>query len=289
MPTDHPTPDPASGPGPASVTGPASGPGPGSASGSAPAPGSAPGLPGLVPGLVPAPTSASGPGSGVCRLVLIRHGQTPCTATGRFCGTHEAQLTPVGEEMARAAGTHHALHGIETVITSPAARARRTAQAVATAHRTPTVVDDRLRELRFGTWENLLPREVPVPAEHQRWEHNPAYHSPPGGETGLEVMARAVAAVRDATHQHTAVAVVTHKAPIRLILAFFLGIPPARYRDIAGITVASVSWLTITPHTTTLHGLGDVSHLPAPWRRDPDRTPAHTPHTPHTHWQALPH
>ncbi|MFE0424171.1 histidine phosphatase family protein [Streptomyces sp. NPDC058953] len=206
--------------------------------------------------------------------MLIRHGQTECTVAGRFCGAHEAELTSVGTEMAAAASTHHALRGIETVVSSPASRARRTAQAVAGAHGADILVEDRLRELRFGAWENLLPHEVPVPLEHQRWERDPAYFSPPGGETGLEVMARTVAAVRDAMHGRTAVAVVTHKAPIRLILAFFLGVAPSRYRDISGVTVGSISWLTVTPGGATLHGLGDVSHLPAAWRRDPDRARA---------------
>lgn len=124
------------------------------------------------------------------------------------------------------------------------------------------MVDDRLRELRFGDWENLLPAEVPEPVEHKRWERDPAYFSPPGGETGLEVMARSVAAVRDAMHGQRTVAVVTHKAPIRLVAAFLLGLPPSRYRDLGCVTVGSVSWLTVTPGGTTLHGLGDSSHLP---------------------------
>ncbi|GAU66492.1 putative acid phosphatase [Streptomyces sp. NBRC 110611] len=217
---------------------------------------------------------AAGPGG--CRLVLIRHGQTECTVAGRFCGAHEAELTPAGEEMARAAGTHPALHGVEAVVSSPAARARHTAEAVAGPHGAGVVVDDRLRELRFGAWENLLPGEVPEPVEHQRWERDPAYFSPPGGETGLEVMARSVAAVRDAMHGRKAVAVVTHKAPIRLVVAFFLGLPPSRYRDLGCVTVGSVSWLTVAPGGATLHGLGDSSHLPAAWRRDPDRARAAT-------------
>jgi probable phosphoglycerate mutase len=215
--------------------------------------------------------AGAGAGAGECRLILIRHGQTPCTVDGRFCGSHDSTLTPVGERMAEAIGGHPALRGIDAVVSSPALRARGTARVIAEAHDRPVVVDDRLRELHFGSWESLLPSEVPVPAERERWERDPAYYSPPGGESGLDVTARAVAAVRDAMHGRSAVAVVTHKAPVRLVLAFFLGIPPSRYRDIAGVTVASVSWLTVRPGSSTLHGLGDVSHLPQPWRANPDK------------------
>ncbi|SCF06506.1 probable phosphoglycerate mutase [Micromonospora haikouensis] len=218
---------------------------------------------------MPADQRAEPDGRG-CRLILIRHGQTPCTLAGRFCGSHDSALTPVGEQMAEAIGNHPALHGIEAVVSSPAQRARHTARMIAEKHGQRVVVDDRLRELHFGTWENLLPSDVPVPAEHERWELDPAYFSPPDGESGLDVLARAVAAVRDAMHGRSAVAVVTHKAPVRLVLAFFLGIPPSRYRDIAGVSVASVSWLTVRPTGSTLHRLGDVSHLPQPWRANPD-------------------
>jgi broad specificity phosphatase PhoE len=206
-----------------------------------------------------------------CRLVLVRHGQTSCTVTGRFCGTHDGLLTPVGERMADAVSDHPALRGVEAVVSSPATRALRTAQVIARSHGRSVVVDDRLRELHFGAWENLLPSDVPVPAEHERWQRDPAYFSPPGGESGLDVLARTVAAVRDAMRGRSAIAVVTHKAPVRLVLAFFLGIPPSHYRDIGPVTVGSVSWLTVRRDGATVHGLGDVSHLPVSWQADSDR------------------
>jgi probable phosphoglycerate mutase len=144
--------------------------------------------------------------------------------------------------------------------------------------------------LSFGEWEDRLPTEVD-PAALRRWELDPALYSPPGGETGLEVLARAVAAVRDAagmaaeaaaqtTAQTTAarrrspgtVAVVAHKAPIRLVLSFFLGLPPSRYRDIANVAVGSISRLTLHEDEgrASLLALGDVSHLPPEWRMNPD-------------------
>ncbi|GIF15718.1 histidine phosphatase family protein [Actinoplanes teichomyceticus] len=206
-----------------------------------------------------------------CRLVLVRHGQTPCTVDGLFCGSHDAALSSVGERMTEALARHPALAGVELLLTSPALRARQTARAISRASGLDPQVDDRLRELSFGAWENLRPAEVPDPAAHRRWVRDPAYFAPPGGETGLQVQARVLDLVRDATAGRSAVAVVTHKAPIRLIVAFFLGMPASRYRDIGVVSVGSVTELTIGAGRGDVRVLGDVTHLPQPWRRDPDR------------------
>lgn len=203
-------------------------------------------------------------------VLLIRHGQTRCTIEGRFCGAHECELTEVGRQMARRLGQHPALDGVETVLSSPARRAFQTAEAIAERLGVPVAMDERLRELPFGQWERRLPSAVSVDL-HRRWERDPALFAPPGGETGLEVMARAVAAVRDAALSAPRVAVVTHKAPVRLVLSFFLGLPPSRYREIGTITVGSLSWLRLNGDRRVLKALGDVGHLPEPWRADPDR------------------
>lgn len=204
------------------------------------------------------------------RVVLIRHGQTACTRQGRFCGDHEGELTVIGEEMARRTAEHPALAGVTRLLTSPAGRALRSAEAVSSALGLPLTVDDRLRELSFGEWEDRLPAQVGDLRALRRWQRDPAMYAPPGGESGLQVMARVVAALRDAAESGGAVAVVSHKAPIRLALAFFLGFPPSRYREIGNVAVSSVTELALRGHRAALTRLGDVSHLPEAWRADPD-------------------
>lgn len=204
-------------------------------------------------------------------LVLVRHGQTRCTLDGRFCGAHEGVLTAVGHEMARLVATHPALDGVTKIVASPAGRALATAAAVADAHGEPVEVDDRLCELSFGEWEDQLPGSVDQ-GRLRRWSDDPAVFSPPGGETGLAVLARAVTAVRDALLAAGSKAVVvTHKAPVRLVLSHFLGLPPSRYRDIGNVAVGSLSHLRIDGPRVILRAVGDVSHLPAAWRSAPDR------------------
>jgi probable phosphoglycerate mutase len=202
-------------------------------------------------------------------LFLIRHGQTPCTVDGRFCGTHDGVLTPIGLRMAERLAGHPALGGVDLLLSSPSNRAVATAELIGESAGVPVKVDDRLRETSFGDWEDRLPAEVDR-AAHDRWTHDPALFAPPGGEPGLTVLARSVAAVRDALDTADRVAVVTHKAPVRLVLSYFLGLPPARYRDIGNVSVGSLSWLRFTDGRAVLKAIGDVGHLPQEWRADPD-------------------
>nr|WP_246300242.1 histidine phosphatase family protein [Actinopolyspora biskrensis] len=202
---------------------------------------------------------------------MIRHGQTPCVVINRFCGDHEAELTPEGRLMAEYVRGNPALDDVELMLSSPKKRAIDTAETIAKHHSMGVTVDNRLSEVSFGLWENQLPSELPDKGPHRAWEANPALFSPPGGETGLQVMARAVAAARDAAQQAKSVAIVSHKAPIRLIAAFFLGISPSRYRDIANVSCSSVSTLELQGSSVALKQLGDVSHLPAEWQTAPDQ------------------
>jgi phosphomannomutase len=205
-------------------------------------------------------------------LLLIRHGQTPCVIVNRFCGTHESVLTPEGERMAGYLAGHPSLDGIDRLISSPQRRAMQTARAIAASRPVEVEVERRVREASFGVWENRLPAEFDEAdiQAHRRWEYDPALYSPPGGESGLEVMARAVAAVRDLLRDGGKVAIVSHKAPIRLIICFFLGLSPSRYRDIGNVSTGSVSGLRFTGRRAVLTALGDVSHLPLAWRAAPD-------------------
>src|SRR6266487_4302148 len=85
---------------------------------------------------VPNPLAALGPvRAGTVRVFLIRHGQAlsnlkPPPAAAPNGLDH---LTPLGEAQARKAGAVLAGRGVKLVLTSPAGRARETADKVASA------------------------------------------------------------------------------------------------------------------------------------------------------------
>src|SRR5690242_18043718 len=83
-------------------------------------------------------------------LILVRHGQTSWSLTGRHTGRTDIPLTPRGEESAKALAGPLAARRIAVTFTSPAQRARRTAEL---AGLTGARVDDDLAEWDYGGYE----------------------------------------------------------------------------------------------------------------------------------------
>ncbi|MFN8547277.1 MAG: histidine phosphatase family protein [Candidatus Eisenbacteria bacterium] len=122
------------------------------------------------------------------------------------------------------------------VYASPMRRTLETAAIVARPHRTsPPRPASGLREIGHGHWEERTRAEVEsaFPEEYAAWEEDPFTFAPEGGESGLSVMARALPVIREIVRAHAGknVAVVSHKATIRLVLASLLGIDARGYRD----------------------------------------------------------
>lgn len=88
------------------------------------------------------------------------------------------------------------------------------------------IVDDRLKELNFGSWEMLTWDEIPRD-NFDRWASDYANLAPPQGETFSELQKRGVEFINDLKkkHQGEHIAVVSHGGMIRAILAHTLEIP----------------------------------------------------------------
>ena len=117
--------------------------------------------------------------------------------------------------------TSLAAAGIGKVVTSPARRCRLLADAISPA----PIIEARLQELDFGTWEGVAWEAVPR-AALDAWAADPLGFAPPGGETGaalIERVQRAVAALIDAGEDCI---VITHGGPLRLMPALLRGLPP---------------------------------------------------------------
>lgn len=193
-------------------------------------------------------------------LVLVRHGATPCTMSGVYCGRHDPNLIPQAVTAARLTAGHPALADADLVVTSPARRARATAEAIAGEGRAP-VVDDRLLEIDFGAWDGLMPADVADTPDYLRWLQDPVHHAPPGGETAAAARDRLVEAVDDHLQAVQRLVVVSHKGAIRLIVSHYTGLPIADYRQLAQVPTCSVSVLGLDRGKGRLISLGDVDHL----------------------------
>jgi len=122
-----------------------------------------------------------------------------------------------------------------------------------------------LREIHHGHWETMARADVEkqFPAEYAAWQEDPFTFAPEGGESGVMVMARALPVIREIVLAHVGqtVAVISHKATIRLILSSLLGFDARGYRDRLDQSPACLNILDFRdPVRARLMLFNDVSH-----------------------------
>jgi probable phosphoglycerate mutase len=210
------------------------------------------------------------------RLYLIRHGATPLTAEDRFSGAAGVDLSDEGRAQARRLAERLRDEPIRAVYASPLSRTRETAEIVGAPHGLVPVERDGLREISHGRWEGLTRREVEerFAEEYAAWEADPFTFSPEGGESGLSVLARALPVIRDVVQAHPGecVAVVSHKATLRLVLSSLLGFDARGYRDRLDQAPACLNVVDFKdPVRARLMLFNDVSH----YADHPGRPEAH--------------
>lgn len=183
------------------------------------------------------------------RLVLCRHAE-PEASAGRFCGSFDPALSAAGRAQAEELAVSLAADPLP-VYTSPARRARETAEVLAPA---PRVVDD-VRELDFGEADGLTYDEVAErwPALYEQWLAAPTGVVFPGGERFDDFRRRVVAALEGL---HRPALVVTHAGVIRTALAHWLAMPDeALFRIDAGYArVSAVEWQGDVPVVRLVNG-----------------------------------
>jgi probable phosphoglycerate mutase len=165
-------------------------------------------------------------------VALVRHAATAWTAERRVQGHTDLPLSAAGRGQVAAwrlpadlAARHTA--GTLGWAVSPLRRARETAEQLAVP---APIVEARLAEMRYGTWEGLTHDEVDTLTRDTGWDHRP-----PGGESPAQVLARVRAWLDELAAgpgPDTWVAI-THGGVIRSLLAATVGWnlePPAPWR-----------------------------------------------------------
>ncbi|HKB78487.1 MAG TPA: histidine phosphatase family protein [Thermoanaerobaculia bacterium] len=169
------------------------------------------------------------------RIFLVRHGATQLSSEDRFAGAVDVLLSDAGREQARRLGERLRRDPIAVAFASPMRRTMDTARLIIEPHAIPVTPVDGIREIAHGRWEGKRREEVErdFPEEYNRYEHDPFSFAPVGGESGLQVTARALPALLQIIEEHCdeRILVVSHKATIRLLLSTLLGFDPRKYRD----------------------------------------------------------
>jgi broad specificity phosphatase PhoE len=215
----------------------------------------------------------------VTRVHLVRHGSTVLTAEDRFAGATDVELSDEGRRQVACLGERLAGEPIVHVYASPMRRTLDTAAAIAGPHRLVPTASPALREIDHGRWEGLTRKEVAARfgEEADAWEVDPFTFAPEGGESGVQVMARALPELRAIVERHLGhtLVVVSHKATIRLLLCALLGIDARGYRDRLDQSPACLNTLDFRDAVhARLISFNDVSHYtPCPLPTGPRLSP----------------
>ena len=169
------------------------------------------------------------------KIILVRHGHVEGISPERFRGRADLALTAEGLRQAEATARRiEASWTPAALYASPLSRCRTTAEAIGRPFGlTPTPVPG-LMDIDYGEWQGLTPDEVgrKWPEMLDTWYRAPHWAAIPGGESLQDVLARAVAALRDVIGRHPGetVVVVGHDSVNRIILLHALDLPLSRYR-----------------------------------------------------------
>jgi broad specificity phosphatase PhoE len=171
-------------------------------------------------------------------VVLVRHGQTEWSASGKHTGRTDIPLTELGRRQADAlrdmlSGTEFAL-----VLSSSLIRAWETMERAGYA--TTGVATDDLLEWNYGVYEGRrtddIRTEIP---DWSVWTHPIV-----GGETIDEIGARADRAIARALSVDGPVALFAHGHVLRVLGARWMGLPAATGRNLQldTATVSTLGW-----------------------------------------------
>jgi probable phosphoglycerate mutase len=153
-------------------------------------------------------------------FVLVRHGQTDWNRAQRFQGQLDIPLNAAGRKQAKAVKTHLDASHFDAVYSSPLLRAIETAEIIADS--VPIQRDRRLTEIHHGSWQGKTKTTIARrwPEQWNRWNNQPQFFTPPGGETAASVRSR----VQDFLHavQGSRVLCVSHGVVIQTFISILL-------------------------------------------------------------------
>lgn len=203
-------------------------------------------------------------------LLLVRHGHTDAAGkrlTGWAPGVH---LNERGREEADGLVARLEDVPIDAIYSSPLERCRETAAPLAHARRLGVHIRRGLIETGYGDWTGRTISQLRRTKLWSTVERTPSAVRFPGGESLLEVQARAVKEVSRiaADHPTGTVVVVSHADPIRLFIAHVGGAHVDHLHRLV-VDTASVTAVSLDHGTPRLLKVNDTGGLTGLARREP--------------------
>jgi probable phosphoglycerate mutase len=160
-------------------------------------------------------------------VVLVRHGETEWSRSGRHTGRTDIPLTEEGRRQARLAGESLRAFKFTLVLASPLRRAAETCELAGLG--AGAVVRAELVEWDYGDYEGRQTADI----RNERPGWSLWRDGVPGGETADEVGARVDRVIEDILAVEGDVAIFAHGHVLRVLAARWLGLPPREGRLLA--------------------------------------------------------
>lgn len=181
-------------------------------------------------------------------LLLIRHGENEFVKTGKLAGRlPEVHLNERGQKQAAELAEALKQLPLKAVYSSPLERARETAAPLAAALGLEVIIRPGLIETMIGDWAGQELKTLSKLPEWKHVQHNPSRFRFPNGESFGECQARLVSELEAIVKAHKAeeiIACVSHADPIKLVTAYYLGMPLDHFQRL-GCDTASLTALML--------------------------------------------
>jgi probable phosphoglycerate mutase len=178
-------------------------------------------------------------------VVLVRHGETEWTATGRHTGRTDISLTETGQRQARALGECLRSWRFALALTSPLLRAAETCRLAGLGELAEVRED--LREWDYGDYEGRTTPEI----RRERPGWTLWTDGVPGGETIEQVGVRADRLVAEVRAVQGHVALFAHGHFLRVLASRWVGLSPDWGRVLA-LGTATISVLSYERETAVI-------------------------------------
>src|SRR5689334_17049144 len=181
-------------------------------------------------------------------LLLIRHGENDYVKTGRMAGRlPDVHLNERGQQQAQELAEALAKAPIRALYSSPIERAMETAEPLAAKLGLEINIRPGLLETNIGDWSGMELKAVRKLPEWKTVQSAPSRFRFPGGESFVEIQSRLVNEIESIAKGYKAgelVACISHADPIKLIVAYYMGMPLDHFQRLACDT-ASVTMLML--------------------------------------------
>jgi probable phosphoglycerate mutase len=198
------------------------------------------------------------------RFLLVRHGESTWNAARRTQGQSDPPLSDRGVAQARELAGRLAGCRLAGFYASDLARARQTAEPIASAVGIEAVLEPGLREVALGEWEGRTREEIieEYPETWERWAREPDWDIVPGGEGAAPFSQRVIATLDRlrSRHPHGDVVCVTHGGVVQVALLHVLGGPVHGFFHFV-IENCSITVIQHNRTRTVVTAVNDTCHL----------------------------